>query len=105
MASHRTVCVTGKWFYRAGREDRIRRLRRATIDLQQLRELFGNTIRATNILAIDEDLRDEMLEKRPRIAPNLIAPDGVLQEWLKPYEGKGANPPSLLSSLRSLSLL
>ena len=57
-----------------------------TIDLQQLRELFGNTIRATNILAIDEDLRDEMLEKRPRIAPNLIAPDGVLQEWLKPYE-------------------
>ena len=57
-----------------------------TIDMQQLRELFGNTIRAARILGVDEELQKELLEKRPRLAPNQIAPDGVLQEWLKPYE-------------------
>ena len=57
-----------------------------TIDMQQLRELFGNTIQAARILGVDEDLQRELLEKRPRLAPNQIAPDGVLQEWLKPYE-------------------
>lgn len=57
-----------------------------TIDMQQLRELFGNTIRAARILGIDEALQAELAEKRPRLAPNLIAPDGVLQEWLKPYK-------------------
>ena len=56
-----------------------------TIDLQQLREIFGNTIQAAKILGVDEDLQKELAEKRPRIAPNQIAPDGVLQEWLKPY--------------------
>jgi alpha-L-fucosidase 2 len=57
-----------------------------TIDMQQLRELFGNVIRAAKILGIDEDLQQELAEKRPRLAPNQIALDGVLQEWLKPYE-------------------
>lgn len=57
-----------------------------TIDLQQLRELFANTSQAAKILGVDEDLQKELLEKRPRIAPNQIAPDGVLQEWLKPYK-------------------
>ncbi|WDE99331.1 glycoside hydrolase N-terminal domain-containing protein [Lentisphaera profundi] len=56
-----------------------------TIDMQQLRELFGNTIRAAKVLGIDKDLQGELLEKRARLAPNQIAPDGVLQEWLKPY--------------------
>jgi alpha-L-fucosidase 2 len=57
-----------------------------TIDLQQLRELFGNTIKATKILGLDEDLREQLVEMRPRIAPNQIDPEGRLQEWLKPYE-------------------
>jgi alpha-L-fucosidase 2 len=56
-----------------------------TIDLQQLRELFANTINAAKILGVDEDLQKDLAEKRPRIAPNQVAPDGVLQEWLKPY--------------------
>lgn len=56
-----------------------------TIDMQQLRELFGNTARAGEILGLDADLRRELTQKRARLAPNQIGPDGRLQEWLKPY--------------------
>ncbi len=59
-----------------------------TIDMQQLRELFGNTVQAARILGVDKELQDELLAKRKRLAPNQIAPDGLLQEWLKPYEGR-----------------
>jgi alpha-L-fucosidase 2 len=56
-----------------------------TIDMQQLRELFGNTARAAEILGIDGELRAELLAKRAKLAPNQIGPDGRLQEWLEPY--------------------
>jgi alpha-L-fucosidase 2 len=56
-----------------------------TIDLQQLRELFENTSRAAEILGLDKELRDELQQKRARLAPNQIGPDGRLQEWLQPY--------------------
>ena len=56
-----------------------------TIDMQLLRELFGNTARAAEILELDPDLRRELLDKRARLAPNQIGPDGRLQEWLEPY--------------------
>ena len=56
-----------------------------TIDMQQLRELFGNTARAAEILGIDPELRKELLAKREKLAPNRIGPDGRLQEWLQPY--------------------
>lgn len=57
-----------------------------TIDMQQLRELFGNTARAAGILGIDEELREELDIKRGQLAPNQVGPDGRLQEWLEPYE-------------------
>jgi alpha-L-fucosidase 2 len=50
-----------------------------------LRELFGNTARAAVILGVDLELRQELAQKRARLAPNQIGPDGRLQEWLKPY--------------------
>ena len=56
-----------------------------TIDMQLLRELFGNTARAAEILGLDNDLRRELTEKRARLAPNQVGPDGRLQEWLEPY--------------------
>mgnify|MGYP000527050450 CR=1 FL=1 len=55
------------------------------IDMQQLRELFGNTASAAEILGIDKELRTELLTTRGKLAPNQIAPDGRLQEWLEPY--------------------
>jgi len=57
-----------------------------TVDMQLLRELFGNTARAAEILGVDDEFRKELLEKRARLAPNQIGPDGRLQEWLEPYE-------------------
>jgi alpha-L-fucosidase 2 len=56
-----------------------------TVDMQQLRELFGNTARAAEILGTDDDLRQELLATRAKLAPNQIGPDGRLQEWLEPY--------------------
>jgi alpha-L-fucosidase 2 len=56
-----------------------------TVDMQLLRELFGNVIRAAELLEVDEPLRWELAEARARLAPNQIGPDGHLQEWLEPY--------------------
>lgn len=56
-----------------------------TMDMQVLRELFGNTASAAEILDVDDELRRELEEKRARLAPNQIGPDGRLQEWLEPY--------------------
>ncbi len=56
-----------------------------TVDMQLLRELFRNVIRASEILGTDESLRRELIGKRARLAPNQIGPDGRLQEWLEPY--------------------
>jgi alpha-L-fucosidase 2 len=53
--------------------------------MQQLRELFGNTAQTAEILGVDAELQTELKEKRARLAPNQIGPDGRLQEWLEPY--------------------
>ena len=57
-----------------------------TVDMQILRELFGNCIAASEILGVDEEFRESLRAKRARLAPNQIGPDGRLQEWLEPYE-------------------
>ena len=56
-----------------------------TIDMQLLRELFGNVASAAEILGLDSELQAELKTKRTRLAPNQIGPDGRLQEWLEPY--------------------
>jgi alpha-L-fucosidase 2 len=56
-----------------------------TIDMQLLRELFANTAQAAKLLGLDAEFQRELLEKRMRLAPNQIGPDGRLQEWLEPY--------------------
>ena len=54
-----------------------------TMDHQIIRNLFGNTIAAAEILEVDEDLRKQLGDLRRRIAPNRIGKHGQLQEWLK----------------------
>lgn len=53
------------------------------MDHQIIRELFANTIRASEILAVDADLRQELIAARARIAPDHIGRLGQLQEWLE----------------------
>lgn len=57
-----------------------------TIDMQIARELFGNTIQAAEILGIDQDLANELKEKRVNLAPNSIGAKGDLNEWLSDWE-------------------
>jgi alpha-L-fucosidase 2 len=56
------------------------------MDMQALRQLFGNTLRAAEILGVDEELQEDLKAQRARLAPNQIGPDGRIQEWIKPYE-------------------
>jgi alpha-L-fucosidase 2 len=57
-----------------------------TMDMQLLRSLFGNTIRAAEILDVDPEFRRELAAKRAKLAPNQIGPDGRIQAWLEPYK-------------------
>ena len=57
-----------------------------TVDMQILRELFDNCIKASEILGVDQRFSKDINVKRAQLAPNQIGPDGRLQEWLEPYE-------------------
>lgn len=56
-----------------------------TMDQQLLRNLFGNSAQAAEILGVDSNLRRELLEKRDRLAPNQVGSQGQLLEWLEEY--------------------
>jgi alpha-L-fucosidase 2 len=58
-----------------------------TIDMELLRELFRNTVRATEILDLDPEFRGELDAAQARLAPLQVSPrDGRLQEWLEDYD-------------------
>ncbi len=54
-----------------------------TMDHQIIRSLFGWTIRASEILGVDDDLRRQLADLRAQIAPNKIGQYGQLQEWVE----------------------
>ncbi len=56
------------------------------MDMQILRDLFGNCIRAAEILNLDENLRDRLAQARDRLVPNQIGKAGQLQEWLEDWD-------------------
>jgi alpha-L-fucosidase 2 len=53
-----------------------------TMDHQIIRDVFANTIRASEILDVDAAFRDTLVALRARIAPNRIGRLGQLQEWM-----------------------
>jgi len=57
-----------------------------TMDMQLLRELFGNCIRAAEVLEVDEVFRQRLADARVRLGPNQIGKAGQLQEWLEDYD-------------------
>ena len=54
-----------------------------TMDHQIIRNLFGNTIAAAQVLGADPDFAAELGALRKRIAPNAVGRLGQLQEWLE----------------------
>ena len=54
-----------------------------TMDLEILRDLFSNCIRASQILGVDEQFRAQVGAARSRLAPLQIGSAGQLQEWLQ----------------------
>jgi alpha-L-fucosidase 2 len=57
-----------------------------TMDMQILRELFGNCIEASKILGIDDEFRKRLTEARAKLAPNQIGKHGQIMEWLEDYD-------------------
>lgn len=54
-----------------------------TMDHQIIRDLFKNTIAASEILNIDHSFSNTLKEKYKQIAPNQIGKYGQLQEWME----------------------
>jgi len=56
------------------------------MDMQILRDLFAHTIRAAEILGMDEDFRKQCAVTRKRLAPHQIGRHGQLQEFLHDWD-------------------
>jgi alpha-L-fucosidase 2 len=57
-----------------------------TMMQQLVRYLFSACIESSEILRVDENLRNELIAKRARLSPTQIGPDGRIMEWLEPYK-------------------
>ena len=57
-----------------------------TMDMQILRELFGNCIRAAEILGVDDEFRARLARGRAKLAPNRVGRHGQIMEWLADHE-------------------
>jgi len=57
-----------------------------TMDMQILRDLFADSIRAAEILGIDADFRAQLAAARARLAPDQIGSAGQLQEWREDWD-------------------
>jgi alpha-L-fucosidase 2 len=53
------------------------------MDHQIIRELYKNTIKASQILGLDNAFADTLSQQYKQIAPNQIGKHGQLQEWLQ----------------------
>jgi alpha-L-fucosidase 2 len=57
----------------------------STMDMTLIRELFNNVIKAGEVLAVDNTLRDSLQIAAHRLYPFKIGKDGSLQEWYKDW--------------------
>jgi alpha-L-fucosidase 2 len=56
------------------------------MDMQILRDLFGQCVMAAEILEADSEFRSKLSAARERLAPNQIGKAGQLQEWLEDWD-------------------
>jgi alpha-L-fucosidase 2 len=57
-----------------------------TMDMQILRDLFANTLKAARILDRDEEFQAKLETARAKLAPNKIGNAGQLQEWQEDWD-------------------
>jgi alpha-L-fucosidase 2 len=57
-----------------------------TMDLQILRDLFGQCAQAAAELGLDNDFRETLLATRARLAPTRIGQHGQIQEWFDDWD-------------------
>ncbi len=57
-----------------------------TMDMQIIHELFTNTIRAGEILGIDQEYGKKLMALRERLSPVKIGSDGRIMEWTEEFE-------------------
>jgi alpha-L-fucosidase 2 len=58
----------------------------ATMDFEIIRELFGDTIRASEVLGEDAEFRTRLQGALERLPPYQIGRHGQLQEWLSDFD-------------------
>jgi alpha-L-fucosidase 2 len=63
-----------------------------TMDNQILRDLFDATLRAAEILALDEKFRETVRATRALLPPDQIGKQGQLQEWLEDWDADVPEP-------------
>jgi len=56
-----------------------------TMDIAQIRELFGHCIEAGQILGIDKDFQAHLAATLPQLEPYRINSHGYLQEWIEDW--------------------
>jgi alpha-L-fucosidase 2 len=57
-----------------------------TMDMEIIREVFQNYVRAAEFLGLDKDLVDTVSDQRKRLAPKQIGRNGQLQEWIVDWD-------------------
>ncbi|MCO6497937.1 MAG: glycoside hydrolase family 95 protein [Chitinophagaceae bacterium] len=60
------------------------------MDMQICRELFSACVKASELLNIDEEWKEELKQIIPQLAPDQVGSDGGIQEWLQDW--KAADP-------------
>ncbi len=65
---------------------RVALSRGSTMDLALIRELFGNCLKAMDIIGDDPALRSEIQTALPKLLPYAIGSQGQLQEWSEDFQ-------------------
>jgi alpha-L-fucosidase 2 len=58
----------------------------STMDMEIIRDLFGNVIAASRVLNTDEGLRQELTEAAAKLLPFQVGTKGQLQEWYRDFD-------------------
>jgi alpha-L-fucosidase 2 len=58
----------------------------STMDMSIIRELFTETIKATQVLNVYPELKNELIKAKQKLYPFHIGQYGQLQEWFKDWD-------------------